>query len=75
MFITNISFNVTALCTFSELQFQMKQNKTKNNDTTILKGVSHYDVQNVVCSAYVDGVTFNTTHKIYTTFKTKIKQI
>ena len=74
MFITNISFNVTALCTFSELQFQMKQGE-KENDTTILKAVSHYDVQNVGCSACVDGVTFNTTHKIYTTLKTKIKQI
>ena len=73
MFITNISFNVTALCTSSELQFQMKQEK--ENDTTLLKAVSHYNVQNVGCSAYVDGFTFNTTPKIYATLKTKHKPI
>jgi hypothetical protein len=42
---------------------------------TILKAARLTEMQNVGCSTYVDGFTFNTTPKIYATLEIKLKQI
>jgi hypothetical protein len=62
MFITNIAFNVTALCTNSVLQFVVPhQMKQESKRIPKLKAASHSEMQNVGSSTYVDGFTVNST--------------